>query len=110
MSVDFRDTWLRDIDAVIRSGHYTWLPRGLSGKPVEEAMVTLTADIMHLCKRSGIPWDQVRAAAEEQFRREEEERTRRAERTEHSEVAAPSCGEPSSASPSRASQTAHCKP
>ena len=53
MSIDRRH-WLHDAKEVIRSQHYTWLPGGLGGESVEDAMMWLTADIMHISKLSGI--------------------------------------------------------
>ena len=54
MPQQFRSHWSRKIADVIRSRHYTWLGQGLGGAPVDEAMVTLTTDVMHICKRQGI--------------------------------------------------------
>lgn len=54
MPQELRRNWYRKIADVIRSRHYTWLGLGLGGAPVDEAMVTLTTDVMHICKRQGI--------------------------------------------------------
>lgn len=71
MSIRGSDDWLFKIEQVIRSKHYTWLAEGLGGMPVEEAMVTLTTDLMHICEHEGIPWERVIGQSREQFRREE---------------------------------------
>lgn len=71
MSSRYRKNWLHNVDEVIRSRHYTWLGYGLGGDPVEQAMATLTADIMHICKRRGIPWRTVLQSGREQFEKEE---------------------------------------
>ena len=68
-----RDDWIEHVEAVIRSRHYTWLPEGLGGEPVDVAMAYLVADIMHVCRRTGIAWDDVLRRAREQFEREERE-------------------------------------
>ncbi|MBI2477248.1 MAG: hypothetical protein HYV60_00935 [Planctomycetia bacterium] len=71
MPLRFRKNWSHDVDEVIRSRHYNWLGYGLGGDPVEQAMATLTADIMHICKRRGIPWRTVLERGREQFEQEE---------------------------------------
>lgn len=71
MSRRLRKNWLHNIDEVIRSRHYNWLGYGLGGDPVEQAMASLTADIMHICKRRGIPWRTVLEMGETQFEKEE---------------------------------------
>ena len=68
-----REDWLEHVEAVIRSRHYTWLPEGLGGEAVDVAMAYLMADIMHVCRRSGISWEDVLSRAREQFEREERE-------------------------------------
>ncbi len=70
MTID-RENWLEHVENVIRSRHYTWLPEGLGGEPVDVAMTYLTTDIMHVCKRAGISWSDVLAEAEARFAREE---------------------------------------
>ena len=72
MTVD-RDDWLHHVKHVIRSRHYTWLPEGLGGESIETAMTYLTTDIMHVCRRAGISWDEVLKRAREQFAKEEAE-------------------------------------
>jgi len=71
-----RKNWSHSIDEVIRSRHYNWLGYGLGGEPVGEAMSTLLADVMHICKRHGIPWDEIVKNAREQFELEEREHGR----------------------------------
>lgn len=70
MTID-RENWLEHVENVIRSRHYTWLPEGLGGEPVDVAMTYLTTDIMHICKRAGINWSDVLTEAEARFAREE---------------------------------------
>ena len=72
MSVQ-RDHWLDDVDEIIRSRHYTWLPKGLGGEPVDEAMSWLVTDIMHICNRSGVDWEDVLQRGKARFRQEEVE-------------------------------------
>lgn len=66
-----RSEWTKHVEQVLRSRHYTWLPEGLAGEPVDVAMTYLTTDIMHICRRAGIDWEDVLAAARERFQREE---------------------------------------
>ncbi len=66
-----REQWLSHVKDVIRSRHYTWLPEGLGGEPVDVAMTYLVTDIMHVCRRAGISWEDVLAKSQEQFQREE---------------------------------------
>ncbi|MBW3538819.1 MAG: hypothetical protein KY476_00975 [Planctomycetes bacterium] len=67
----YRDDWLAHVEEVIRSRHYTWLPEGLGGEPVDVAMTYLLADIMHICRRAGLDWDDVLRRARERFEDEE---------------------------------------
>ncbi len=71
-----RENWSHDIDEIIRSRHYTWLGMGLGGESIEQAVTSLTADIMHICKRKGIPWERVVEQARAQFEQEELESSR----------------------------------
>lgn len=66
-----REHWLQHVKDVIRSRHYTWLPEGLGGESVEDAMTCLTTDIMHVCKRAGVPFDRVIEDARRKFEEEE---------------------------------------
>ena len=66
--------WSGDIDNVIRSRHYTWLAMGLGGQSVEDAVTSLTIDLMHLCRRKGISWEEVLEEGRRQFEKEESER------------------------------------
>lgn len=68
-----REQWLDHVDDVIRSRHYTWIPRGLGGEPVEEAMSWLITDIMHICQRSDASWKDVLAKGRARFLKEETE-------------------------------------
>ncbi len=65
--------WVRRIDEIIRSRHYTWIAEGLGGNEVPEAVHQLLTDTMHLSRRAGLNWDEVYAAARQQFEREERE-------------------------------------
>ena len=71
MSVRNRSDWANHIDRVIRSQHYTWLGEGLGGEPLERALVDIMADIMHICARQGMSWEQLLARSRAQFEREE---------------------------------------
>jgi hypothetical protein len=71
MPKQFRRHWYRHIVDVIRSRHYTWLGRGLGGDPIDEAMVTITADVMHICKHEGIDIDTLIAKSRARFEQEE---------------------------------------
>ncbi len=70
MTVD-RSDWLEDVEAVIRSRHYNWLPEGLGGEPVDIAMTYLLTDIMHICHRTGANFETVLENARTKFRDEE---------------------------------------
>ncbi len=72
MPVD-REDWLDHVRNVVRSRHYTWLPEGLGGEPIDSAMAYLVADIMHVCHLQGIPFDDVLAKARARFDSEESE-------------------------------------
>lgn len=68
-----RTHWKEHIDDVVRSRHYTWLPEGLGGQPVDVAMSCLVTDILHVCRRTGTPWEKVLAEATARFAEEEKE-------------------------------------
>ena len=59
MSEMSRTDWSRHIDQILRSKHYTWIAEGLGGVPVKEALVSITTDLMHMCHRSGVSWEQL---------------------------------------------------
>ena len=73
MSVD-RSKWLHHVEEVVRSRHYRWLPSGLGGEPVDVAMTYLMADIMHICKLTDTPFENVLAEAKKRFESEEMKR------------------------------------
>ncbi len=66
-----RGDWSRHIDQVIRSKHYTWIAEGLAGAPLREAVTAITVDLMHLCHRTGLSWEQLLADSEELCHSEE---------------------------------------
>ena len=68
-----RGNWSRHIDQILRSKHYTWIAEGLGGAPLRQALVSITADLMHMCHRSGISWEQLVAESERLCEREESE-------------------------------------
>lgn len=70
MPVD-RSRWLDDVESVIRSRHYNWLPEGLGGEPVDIAMTYLLTDIMHICHRTGASFETVLENSRKKFREEE---------------------------------------
>jgi hypothetical protein len=72
MTVD-RSDWSKHVESVVRSRHYTWLPEGLGGGPVDEAMAYIVADVMHVCKMAGIPWEDVLSRSHDRFNSEETE-------------------------------------
>ena len=74
MTVD-RSNWLEDVESVIRSRHYSWLPEGLGGEPVDVAMTYLLTDIMHICKRTGASFETVLENSRKQFREEEQQQS-----------------------------------
>ena len=66
-----RENWHSHIDAIIRSRHYTWIGEQLAGEPPEEALPRMVADIMHICSRMDMPWQDIVDRGVEQFEREE---------------------------------------
>ena len=70
MSVD-RRRWLHHVQDVVRSRHYTWLPRGLGGHSVDEAMTYLVTDIMHVCKLADVSFECVLENSREKFEEQE---------------------------------------
>ena len=72
MSVRNRDnSWDRHVDQIIRSQHYTWLAEGLGGQPLSIALTDIMTDIMHICARQGMSWDNLVSRSRAQFEREE---------------------------------------
>jgi hypothetical protein len=71
MSVRKRPHWDRHVDQVIRSQHYTWLGEGLAGATPQIALADILTDIMHICARQGIAWEDLAARSRAQFEREE---------------------------------------
>ncbi len=70
MSVE-RDNWLEHVEGVVRSRHYTWLPEGLAGEPVDVAMTYLLTDIRHVCRRVGVSFDELLERSLRQYVSEE---------------------------------------
>jgi hypothetical protein len=73
MSARKRAQWDRHVNQVVRSQHYTWLGEGLAGEPPAEALTDILCDIMHICARQGVSWEQLVARSRAQFEREEAE-------------------------------------
>lgn len=69
-----RADWSRHIEQVLRSKHYTWIAEGLAGVPVDQALVAITTDLMHICNRAGLSWDDLAARSQRQCEREEADR------------------------------------
>jgi hypothetical protein len=66
-----RTDWFRHIEQVLRSKHYTRIAEGLAGAPVDEALVAITADLMHICRRAGLSWQDLEARGLRLCEREE---------------------------------------
>lgn len=66
-----RPDWSRHIEQVLRSKHYTWIAEGLGGAPLDEALVAITADLMHICNRAGLSWDELQGRGQRLCEREE---------------------------------------
>ena len=66
-----RPNWFRHIEPVLRSKHYTRIAEGLAGAPVDEALVAITADLMHICHRAGLSWEELAARSQQLCEREE---------------------------------------
>ncbi|MBM3969542.1 MAG: hypothetical protein FJ302_06730 [Planctomycetes bacterium] len=71
MSDIARPGWSRHIEQVLRSKHYTWIAEGLGGAPLEEALVAITADLMHICNRAGLSWEELADRGQRLCEREE---------------------------------------
>ena len=74
MVAETRLHWSRHIDQMIRSNRYNRIGEGLAGAPLDEALVEITTDVMHLCKREGIEWESVLKRAQALYEREERRR------------------------------------
>jgi hypothetical protein len=68
-----RGDWSRHIDQVIRSKHYTWIAEGFAGASVETALVSITTDLMHMCRRAGLRWEDLVAQSQRLCDNEESE-------------------------------------
>ncbi|MGQ0633518.1 MAG: hypothetical protein ACT4QC_02815 [Planctomycetaceae bacterium] len=66
-----RTHWNQRIDQVIRSRHYTWLGEGLGGEAPSVALGDILADVMHICARQGIRWEELVARSRVEFEAEE---------------------------------------
>ena len=71
MTDNTRPDWSRHIEQVLRSKHYTRIAEGLAGAPVDEALVAIAADLMHICHRSGLSWDELATRGQLLCEREE---------------------------------------
>ena len=63
--------WVRQIEEIIRSRHYTWIAEGLGGNEVPEAVRQLLVNTMRLAHHAGLDWNDMYAAARQQFECEE---------------------------------------
>lgn len=45
--------------------------RGTGGAPVDEALVAITTDLMHICHRAGLSWEELAARSQQLCEREE---------------------------------------
>lgn len=68
-----RNDWSHHIEQILRSKHYTWIAEGLGGAPLNEALLSITADVMHMCRRTGLSWEELAAQSERLCDREEAE-------------------------------------
>jgi hypothetical protein len=68
-----RRNWLAHVEKVIRSRHYAWIAEARDGDPIEDVMVDLLADVMHICQRTGIPWEELVRRSRLQYEAEEAE-------------------------------------
>lgn len=63
--------WLRHIRQVMRSRHYSWLAEARDGDPIDDVLRDVTTDVMHICKRQGVSWEQLYHQALQQYEAEE---------------------------------------
>lgn len=68
-----RNDWSHHIEQILRSKHYTWIAEGLGGAPLKEALVSITADVMHMCHRTGLSWEELLSQSQRLCDREEAE-------------------------------------
>lgn len=68
-----RQNWSRHVDDIIRSRHYTWIGEGLGGLPPEGAVAEILTDLIHICRRTDIAFDDLLAESQERCDAEEEE-------------------------------------
>lgn len=71
MSAHCRSDWRERLGEVVRSRHYTWLGEGLGGEPLDEAVVTLMADLMHICHCENHDFEMLLAQARVRCEQEE---------------------------------------
>ncbi|MEX2215340.1 MAG: hypothetical protein WD768_14505 [Phycisphaeraceae bacterium] len=71
-----RRNWLNRIKQVMRSRHYSWLAEARDGEPIDRVMADVVADVMHICRRQGISFDELMQRSRSQFEVEEREATR----------------------------------
>lgn len=64
MTDNTRNDWSHHIEQILRSKHYTWIAEGLGGAPLKEALISITADVMHMCRRTGMSWEELAAQSE----------------------------------------------
>lgn len=66
-----RQNWSRHVDDIIRSRHYTWIAEGLGGMPPEEALAEMLTDIIHICHRTEISFDDLLSDCQRRCEQEE---------------------------------------
>ena len=76
MSIESRTNWSHHVDQILRSRHYTWIAEGLGGAPLRDAMLSMTTDLIHMCHRAGISWDELAADSDYLCRCEENQKTK----------------------------------
>ncbi len=67
-----RQNWSRHVDDIIRSRHYTWIGEGLGGMPPQEALQEILTDLIHICHRTDISFDDLLADCQSRCEEEEE--------------------------------------
>lgn len=71
MALRNRNHWNHRVDEIIRSRHYTWLAEGLAGESAPVALADVLTDVMHICARQGLRWENLVGRSRAQFEREE---------------------------------------